>query len=689
MSTRLTLRVTFLDDVHLGAGRGLGEVLDTIILRDSDGVPRLSGTELAGTLRQSLYLLLQEEPELWRWRLCEQSEIGRNGRSSCAASLPPAERCPLCRIFGTTDAPLGGWEVRSARPSQAGTEADSAYTIAGEAEMPAPIGGQGYGWRAGREGSTRVARTSVDPRTRRAQEDHLFVQEYGDAGLVFSTRWETVRPAAEALDEAAMLYAAARLTPAIGAHKSRGAGRCEIELEGSVQADGAEISKADLLQRFAGAWLRGDLQSSAGTPSGGEFPATARARPASAPVVESTSLRRVTLVFETLEPLVVARRPQAGNDYLSASLIPAQTLWGALAAKAAARSGVVPVALQNGSARVTPAYPARPAGGRRLLAAIPAPLDLLSCKAMGVWDPGSGHGIARASSQRAIEPYCPRCKADGADVALLQARGFVPVLGGSSFSIRPSSEVHLAIDPARGAGRQGDLYSYTALPRGTLLVAEIEGDPGGVAALLHALDLAQDRPGRMQLGKRVSRGYGECTVQVIENPGRSVFCPTPLNQRVARDAIEKKQPITLTLLTPLIEMDWWGRYRTGIDAALLSSLLGLQGNHSPLEILGSFCASSIVYGFNRTAGLPRWGDVAVSEGSAISFHWNGGYDDLLPRLERAESNRHGLRVNEGFGMLAFNHPVYSVAPIPQGAAAAIDRSTAAVPASVRDAWYWA
>src|SRR5437588_10589370 len=104
MTARLTFKVAFRADMHLGAGHGLGEGVDSALLRDADGVPRLSGTELAGTLRatarQLVEALVTLDPELARrLRRCRLSgDAAERARPFCPATDPPAGRCPICRV---------------------------------------------------------------------------------------------------------------------------------------------------------------------------------------------------------------------------------------------------------------------------------------------------------------------------------------------------------------------------------------------------------------------------------------------------------------------------------------------------------------------------------------------------------------------------------------------------------------
>jgi CRISPR-associated protein Csx10 len=66
----------------------------------------------------------------------------------------------------------------------------------------------------------------------------------------------------------------------------------------------------------------------------------------------------------------------------------------------------------------------------------------------------------------------------------------------------------------------------------------------------------------------------------------------------------------------------------------------------------------LVDAFNVYLGLPRWRDVAINAGSSVGFRLINPPDDWRERLNAVEQNGLGLRREEGFGRVVFNHPVY-------------------------------
>lgn len=121
----------------------------------------------------------------------------------------------------------------------------------------------------------------------------------------------------------------------------------------------------------------------------------------------------------------------------------------------------------------------------------------------------------------------------------------------------------------------------------------------------------------------------------------------------------------MLLLSDAIIVDPWGRFWRGFDAAWLKRELQLPNGaevsidcNQNSEAL-AFSAVRTVDSFNATLGLPRARDIAIVAGSSVRLSFKGiPLNALLQRLEEVEAQGIGLRRNEGFGRVAFNHPVY-------------------------------
>jgi CRISPR-associated protein Csx10 len=173
----LTFEITLLSNYHSGAGYGKGFGLDSALLREADGALVLRGSGLAGLFRDSVYRLLKLKP----LRQHDADEVQE-------------------RLFGSPAQPKR-WHFSSARP----VERQSA-----DAQI--------------------VQRVRIDPRTRRAEPRKLFSQEEGNAGQVFRFTITCAATDEAALDDAALLVAAARYIRQLGRSRRRGLGECVIHL---------------------------------------------------------------------------------------------------------------------------------------------------------------------------------------------------------------------------------------------------------------------------------------------------------------------------------------------------------------------------------------------------------------------------------------------------------------------------
>jgi hypothetical protein len=114
--------LTLKSNYHVSAGFGLGAQLDSVLLRDADGVLVLRGSTLTGILRDGLWCLLQTTPKLQsHFAPHARAEQEQRAAEQSVASAYCREEpvCPLCRIFGSPQRPKR-WRIASARPEGAG-----------------------------------------------------------------------------------------------------------------------------------------------------------------------------------------------------------------------------------------------------------------------------------------------------------------------------------------------------------------------------------------------------------------------------------------------------------------------------------------------------------------------------------------------------------------------------------------
>lgn len=661
-------------DYHVGAGHGIGSQTDSALLRDDDGVPVLRST-IQGLLRDGLRRLLQESPLGVHFQQAQErhhTDRVEAEDGGVAAYCAETDDCPLCRIMGTPVVPKR-WFVSSARP----------VGLEGPLQR-----------RPDWSGAQVAARVRIDPRVRRAEPRKLFRQEEGDRRLVFTFTVDGPPDSEMASDEAALLVAGARMVRRLGSARRRGRGACILHVAGP---DGQPDREAEdqWLTRFEKAWLNhprtikeidGDRSTTA------VWTRTLRA--------DHSPVRR-RIIVRTDEPVVIASRAEAGNLFDGLDHINGTTLWGALATHAAEkwqlkgqdddfyRSSAAYQAFRDlllrGWVRISPLYPAYQKINT-LYATIPAPLDLLTCKVYRGFQAGENdldhHGAWGYADQVEMDADCRLCQESGnRDIPLVPVGGFLPVkqITEQSYNTRLRSELHPRINPVTQRVAGGDLYGYVALETGQFFMGEIWSRNQDAWDALCELTgvLEEETAFNLRLGKAIRRGYGKVTVYLEEAGEIPLWYGQPLDKRKPAPSPDGSLTLTLTLLTDTILPDAWGRFRQTLDDPVwLEELLNHPfAEEKPFclerdeegrpQTINTFCQTRHADGFNNQLGLPRWRDLALVAGSAVGFRLappegdpTDWYQRLLKRLQDIERNGIGLRRSEGFGFVAFNHPVY-------------------------------
>ena len=644
MPVKLTFEIQLHSDYHVSAGGGLGAGVDSALLRESDGVPVLRGTAVTGLLRDGLWRLLQLQP-------FDQSNCERSGKSEegmqryCGQYDADKTECPICRLFGTPRTPKQ-WRISSARP--AGLE---------------QVGPSKSGWEPKETAAQVVHRVRIDPLTRRAEAGKLFSQEQGDGRLQFRFTAECRREGEAALDDAALLMAAARNVREFGRSRRRGQGECRIHLvaptslSGITQASSQSLEQA-LLDRFESRWL--SKQAPARSATSQSIP-----RVTIAAFITPHVVRR-RLIVRIDEPITLARRGDAGNQFETLNAISGVTLRGAFASRIAERISFAEAGnyaafvglILRGQVNFSTLYPAAlQIDGDTLYPCIPAPHDLLTCKIFSglaaKHDQHGAQGFARQSSTAAQQ--CPQCLIEKKEKTPSRAlEGFVVTKEQpQSFDVSQRSELHIQINPVQQRVATGDLFAYSALDAGQYFVGEMTfADDAAWQSFRQLAGLPQiGQTFELRLGKATRRGYGKVTARFEDGAGKEpVWIRVPLENRVT-DA----QRLTLTLLTDAIIADGWGRHQLSFDAEWLSRELKLPIDPSSLNV---FASARRVDGFNAHLGLPRWRDTALEAGSSVGLRLLNPPTDWQRRLKEAERDGIGLRREEGFGRVVFNHPIY-------------------------------
>lgn len=636
MSHQLVFELTLLSDYHVGSGHRSGTEIDSQLLREADGRPALRGTTLAALMRDGLQRLLAQPP-LAAYRCCRASDPANPDPALpayCGQHNPLIDDCPVCRLFGSARHPRP-WRFSSAWVVGATGRDEPAI-----ARQPSFAG----------LGSQPTTRVRIDPRVRRAAARQLFTEEVGDGRLRFrfAVTWQA--PGEPTAEDQAFLVAAARMVRALGASRRRGRGECRLHLA-------APQVEAAYLETFRHNCLETVYQPPAPAPR--HWPTLPPVLPAPA----GETPYRVWVIARLDEPLIMAKTPTSGSAFESLEYIPGTLLLGALAGRAAARNKLS----EDGQAYQTfvahflrgqvkfgflyPAtFPARVSS--LLIPAVPAPKDLLTCKRHPF-----GHRSAHATQGYATTPSsqslrCPDCQAE----ALEAVSGYLSLKPWSRHVVvGKREEMHNEMDPLTGRVRTGQLFGYVTLEAGHYFVGEL------ICASLDAwqtlqmmVGLQDNQPATFRLGKAVRRGYGRVTLHFTAGQA-APWVGQPLAQRVPDPTV----PLTMTLLTDAIVTDTWGRYETGFSEGWLSQALQLPaGEH--VELLRAFSSTRPVDSFNNQIGLPRQQDLAIAAGSAVGLRYQGQLspDQFRAQLARLEEEGLGWRRGEGFGQVAFNHPIY-------------------------------
>ncbi|GAW27545.1 RAMP superfamily CRISPR-associated protein [Carboxydocella sp. ULO1] len=590
----LTFKIELRSNYHIGAGYGSGFNLDSALLREADGTPVLRGSTVAGLLRDGACRLLKL-PSL---AMLTENEI-------------------ITRLFGSS-AQVKRWRISSAWPVE--KRAKDAKVV----------------WRV-----------RINPRTRRAEPHKLFSLEEGAAGQEFCFTVTCLRNDDNALDEAAFLVAAARNVRQLGRSRRRGLGECVIHL---IDVDGVDEAKRPasqsweewFLTRFDQKWMRGN-------PAKPEEPANK----ADIKKVNTSRDRavRIRVIIRLEEPLLIAQRASAGNQFYTRPFISGSVLQGALAGRASKLCNLAaPEIYHNfvylffrGGVSFPVLYPAF-FRNNHLYPTIPAPLALWTCSVVPFQEENKGHGVYLAwesDSNKCVE--CgSRLETVGEFVNLKR-----------TFSPQRSFEMHLRIDEKSQRAARGDLYGYNVLCNGQYFVGELLC--AGKAAwecLQQMTDIAEKTPLTLWLGKGRQRGYGKVTawLELLSDDCPQSWIQLPLEKRID----DPTQKITLTLLTDTIIGNMWGQQPTAFTKEWLEEALGL----GPVDMHDVYARTRVVDGFNATLGLPRWRDLALVAGSVVLISLKNPPEDWRARMQQLETEGIGVRRNEGFGRIAFNHPVY-------------------------------
>lgn len=189
------ITIKFLSDWHVGSGLGDGSIADSILNRDSDGLPYIPGRAVKGALRESA----------WRLGLCRRDLADMVEYLFGRESGEETRSFPGCLTAGTAELPadLRAWML-----------------AAGPAAKDQLV-----------EAMTIHAQRTALTEDRQAKEHSLRAIECGIPGLEFHCKLAIDADIPENwLD--AYINALCAGVKSIGADRSRGLGRCSLRVDG-------------------------------------------------------------------------------------------------------------------------------------------------------------------------------------------------------------------------------------------------------------------------------------------------------------------------------------------------------------------------------------------------------------------------------------------------------------------------
>lgn len=633
MRLRLTFEIRLFSDYHVSSGYGFGQSVDSSLLRDYDRAPLLRGTMIAGLLRNGFYDLLSTGAAS-QVRTFEQ----QHGHS--------LEK----RLFGLEGQPKR-WSFSSARPQG------------------------GAGEESGRWASQDVTRVAINPLTRRADEHKLFTEEEGDARLHFNFTADCPTSDPRDIADGYALVAAAAMVRALGSSRRRGRGECCIVLakaEGFPELQGQNDPARAALEAFRRTWLE-PVEEQSTEVSESEIENQPE-------IVTGNKPLSFRVIAFLVEPVLAAKRSEAANTFETQMFIPGAVLLGALATRAAYYLGQenrqadhlftgLFLRGQVGASNLLPAW--QDEDRNTLYPSIPVPFAHAFCD----FKPLS-HPVVNLLDGGSAD----KCASCGEKMEIKKG-GFVYHNGHHrTYEKSPGrmDEMHIRIDPASGRVKTGDLYQYECLSAGQYFVGELVCD--GKASwekLQEITEIRANEPFEIRLGKGTRRGYGlvRLYLQKLEGEVVSPLIDSPIEARV----LNSKQPIDLLLLSDAIVPDAWGRFCSGFEPGWLAEQLDI--NPQDIEVERQTVANREVDAFNTHRRMPRWRDVALQAGSCARIRLlPDGIEKLTAvyreqaldsssldpaalalaalrwKLGQIEQRGVGLRRQEGFGRLAFNHP---------------------------------
>ena len=444
----------------------------------------------------------------------------------------------------------------------------------------------------------------------------------------------------------------------LGSSRRRGKGSCQFHLIDvtDISSDLENLKEIALenyfLEIFKSVWL--------------EHNELAPYNPPIKPKMVEESIfttKAFNIVLVTEEPLLIANKSESGNLYDTNRCIPGYTLLGALAWKFAHRCNLDDKDVydkfikyfRRGEVKVSPLYPARRIEDY-IYPSIPSPEDFLSCKLYPAIEE-IGHGVNGYATNIDEPEKCEICSTENIETPLKTLNKYIAIKKCRKYvetsEVNLREEMHITINSDKGKAVPGDLFSYVSIDSGEYFIGTIEIVDW--KNFVNFMEINSSNPlFELLIGKASSRGHGKVKVWLQPDIGsQNIFLGKELKERIT----DLSKSLRMTLITDTILVDNWGRFLNKLNEKYLSDLLDVEVE----TVLNTYVKSKDIDGFNTHLGLPKWRDIAITAGSAVGFNVKHPYDKekLLNHITKLEKEGIGLRKDEGFGRIAFNHPIYN------------------------------
>lgn len=587
---RLTLRLTMLSDWHVGTGAGQPGGIDRLVARDGDGLPFIPAKSLTGVYRdacEGLARALDQGGSGWAdvVEVLFGSQPAQNGKANADAPRPAA------------------LSIRPARFSK-----DFADALKPDAMAP-----------------LRAALTFVkpgvmmDPDRGRALDEHLRFEEMARLGAVLDAPATLDLPNAgeEALAAAsALLLAATGLVEALGGKRRRGAGRLKLAIDGFD--DAAVEAAID--------WL--DAHPQAPALPKHERPAMPGDQGNAA---DGCGFVRLPLTIRLDTPLSVPTRT-LGNvgealDFVPGTLLlPVVTR--ALAGVPSVAPGAVGAAVRRGDLRVLPLTPE--VDGRR---GLPTPAVFARKK--------------DAADKTVVNRLRETC-----DGQLKPLRGGYVAGDGAGLHHHDAAfslHTHNTIDDRvqRPTEAVGGVYSYRAIPAGTVLRTEILARPGLAKALRDPSFLAW-LSGEHRLGRSKKDDFGAVRIE----PDRNATTDEPAWQP-STDLGAASVDLVIWCQSDLLLRG--PALRPAVRAADLAEVVQRVLGGSVTVAPGTALRTRRLESWHEGWGLPRPSLVAIAAGSCAVLRVKPPPSADAVRALATEGL--GERRAEGYGAITIDPPL--------------------------------